>query len=358
MKKILIILLTLIFAISIMAIGIGCKEAAPEEEVTEEEMAEEEVAEEEVTEEEMAEEEEEVEEEDDKYLIVHLGVRHGFPYRIAIEDTMLEEASKLDDVEFLQWDCDLDLQKHFDQLQDAMLLNPDCIIYPILDAQAYVEPVKEAYDKGFKILAETANIAPEGYPYIVGFGGPDPEVQGRLAAELAIDGLTEKFGSTEGLKAVIIEGHPGEDAQIKRSSGFEAVIEEQATGIEILDKQAASWDKQKALTIMEDYLVKFPEIDLVYAQDGPMALGAIDAIKAAGRLDEMLVIGIGGFTDELISIENGELYGSVLQSPILGGQQIIELAYKVAKGEEIEFFNIMPMPKITIENVADFPKIF
>jgi len=288
-------------------------------------------------------------------FVVHLGVRHGFPYRTAIEDTIIATAKEMG-IKFQQFDCDLDIQKHFQQLQDAMLLKPDAIIFPILDAKAYVEPVKNAFDKGFKIIAETANIDPSGYPYIKAFVGPDAETQGRLAGELMIDALKAKFGDIKGKKIVIIEGHAGEDAQILRSKGFEDVLKEMAPEVEVLDKQAADWDKQKALSIMEDYLVKYKQIDGLYAQDDPMGVGAIEAIKAAGRLDKIVVIGIGGSKDGIASIKAGEMYGTVLQSPYIGGKLVVEIAVKVAKGEEVEFLNIQPLPKITKENVADYEK--
>jgi ribose transport system substrate-binding protein len=291
---------------------------------------------------------------EEKIVVAHLGVRHGFPYRIAVEDTIRDEAERLG-IELIQYDNDLDIQKAFDQIEDAMLQNPDVLIVPVLDAKAYIEPLKKAHEKGFKIVTETASVAEEGYPYIDAYVGSDPETQGRLAAELMVQGLKEKFGDNiSGRKIVIIEGHPGEDAQIFRSKGFEDRLAEIASGVEILDKQAADWSKAKALDVMEDYLVKYKQIDGFYSQDDTMAVGAIEAIKEAGRLDEIIVVGINGNADGLTSIKNGEMYGTISQSPVICGKLVVQVAHKLAKGEDVEFFNIQPMPKITIENADEF----
>ena len=83
-------------------------------------------------------------------------------------------------------------------------------------------------------------------------------------------------------------------------------------------------------------------------------LGAIEAIKEAGRLDEIVTVGINGNADGLASVKKGEMYGTISQSPVICGKLVVQIAYKLAMGEDVDFFNIQPMPKITKDNADDF----
>ena len=85
---------------------------------------------------------------------------------------------------------------------------------------------------------------------------------------------------------------------------------------------------------MENILQSQPEIDAVFAHNDEMALGALEAIKAAGR--DIIVVGFDATDDAVASVEAGDLAATIAQQPDIMGQKAIEIAQKVDNGEEVE----------------------
>ena len=87
-------------------------------------------------------------------------------------------------------------------------------------------------------------------------------------------------------------------------------------GVEVLASPTGMWNRQRALTEMEALLPRFPEIDAVWASDDDMALGAEQAIKEAGRADEMWMLGGAGMKDIVKRVMDGDpLYPADITYP-------------------------------------------
>ena len=109
-----------------------------------------------------------------------------------------------------------------------------------------------------------------------------------------------------------------------------------------------------ATSIMESWVLKYPNIDGVFGHDDTLAVGAADAAKAAGITD-IVIIGIGGSGEGLAAVKSGDLYGTNLQSPVEDAKLAMEKAVAIANGEEVkDFFYYIPIPKVTMENVDQF----
>jgi len=115
-------------------------------------------------------------------------------------------------------------------------------------------------------------------------------------------------------KILVILSTPGNSGSEDRWAGIQQGLASR-DDIEILDvSNANNWAKENAIRLMDDWLQIHPEIDGVIAVNDGMALGAIEAAKAAGRdVQEMMFFGIDGLADACISIEAGELTASILQ---------------------------------------------
>jgi ribose transport system substrate-binding protein len=107
---------------------------------------------------------------------------------------------------------------------------------------------------------------------------------------------------------------------------------------------------------MENFLIKYDQIDGVYAGDDNMGVGALNAAKAAGRADGMIFIGATNFAVGYEAMERGEYYGSVYQSPVEDARNALRTAIAVVKGEEVPLLNYFDTPKITQANMNDFTK--
>jgi ABC-type sugar transport system substrate-binding protein len=169
------------------------------------------------------------------------------------------------------------------------------------------------------------------------------EVVGKLAAQLV----------PEGGKAAIIEGVAGTEGQIARTAGFRKGIA--GSKIDIVQQQLADWDRAKAMSAADDLITSIPDLKIIYAQDDSMALGAVEAVKAAGKLNQIKVFGLGYMGDEVkTSLKVGELQGTCTQSPAYEGSTIVEKALAAINGEKLEKWYMtecLPVTKDTADTI-------
>jgi ABC-type sugar transport system substrate-binding protein len=113
-------------------------------------------------------------------------------------------------------------------------------------------------------------------------------------------------------KALVLEGVPGALPSEDRVRGFK----EAASHLSIIASLPADWESQKAFATTADVLSAHPDLNLIYAANDPMALGAYEAAKAAGRKD-VVIIGTDGMAAAVTSIRRGEITASIAQLPFL-----------------------------------------
>jgi erythritol transport system substrate-binding protein len=112
-------------------------------------------------------------------------------------------------------------------------------------------------------------------------------------------------------------GKPSDNNAQVRSDGYKSVIS-QYPDLKIVGKEIANWDRQQGQEKMESLLSKNPNVKGVIAGNDEMALGAINALKEKGKLDQVKVLGFDGNPDAVNAVKNGEMVATVLQ-PIVEG---------------------------------------
>ena len=141
--------------------------------------------------------------------------------------------------------------------------------------------------------------------------------------------IQQKVG--EKVKVAELEGIPGASATRERGEGFHKVADQKLT---VVAKQSADFDRSKGLTVAENMLQANPDIQAIFAQNDEMALGAIEAAKSANK--KIFIVGFDGTQDGLKAVEAGTMAATIAQQPELMGQQGLDAAVKVAKGEKVE----------------------
>ncbi|PKP61638.1 sugar transporter [Candidatus Atribacteria bacterium HGW-Atribacteria-1] len=235
-----------------------------------------------------------------------------------------------------------------DQVNDLIAKKVDVILLWPVDGVAIIPSIKKAYEAGIPVLVTNSPVDKSAYDFIVGFTGPDNITEGYLAGELMVEGLGGKG------KVVELTGTPGYVTSIERHDGFVKAISKYPDII-LLDSQPCNWDREKANKVMENFLVRYPDIDGVYCCDSGSAMGALAAIKEAGR-EGIIMTDATLFQDGYDAIQKKEIYGSVYQSPVVDATLAFETAVKVARGEKVPFFNYMHTPKVDIYNVHEFER--
>ena len=160
------------------------------------------------------------------------------------------------------------------------------------------------------------------------FIGSDNYEGGKLAGEYVV--------SSSGGKARvgILEGIPGHETGDSRLRGFRDAIAK-APGITVVASQPANWERDQGFNVFQNMLQAHRDIDTVFAASDLMALGAIEAIAAAGRTGQIRVVGFDALDDAKKAVEAGTMAATVAQFPYEMGKAAVESAVKLLAGEKL-----------------------
>ncbi len=160
------------------------------------------------------------------------------------------------------------------------------------------------------------------------FIGSDNYEGGRLAGEYVVT-------STGGKARVgILEGIPGHETGDSRLRGFRDAVAK-SPGITVAASQPANWERDQGFNVFQNMLQAHADIDTVFAASDLMALGAIEAIAAAGRTGRIRVVGFDALDDAKKAIEAGTMAATVAQFPYDMGKAAVESAVRVLAGEKL-----------------------
>lgn len=262
------------------------------------------------------------------------------PFFVAVKEGAEAQAKEMG-FELVVTDAQNNPGQQLADVENLLQQNLDVLIIDPTDSDAIVEAVKKANEANIPVF--TIDRASNGGEVLTHIGF-DAIKSGNIAGQFLADALGGKG------KIVEIQGILGTNVAQDRSKGFNQIMDENE-GMEVIARQAADFDRGKALKVMEDILQANPDIDAVYAANDEMALGALAAIEAAGRLDEIILIGCDAVDPALDAIRNGSLEATIAEPPFFLGKEAIIIADKIAKGETIDELIILDSNLVTPDNV-------
>jgi len=273
----------------------------------------------------------------------------------AISKAAQAAADQYDDVDFQLLEA-ADADSQAQQIQQAISQNPDALVVPPQDGAALTPIAQQAEAAGIPVInidrlftapdAATATILGDNYQI------------GVLAATYIAEEL-----DCEG-NVVEIQGLAGISVTTDRTAGVEDTIEKLCPdgGLEVVAQQPGDFNPDKGLTVMENILQAESEIDAVYTHDDDMAQGVVQAIRNAGRDDEMFLTGVGGSKAAMEQIKEGGLYrATFLYNPNMAATAV-NMARLIALGQgfselvppEVPRQLIVPAAVVTQENVEEY----
>ena len=229
-----------------------------------------------------------------------------------------------------------DIENLINDRPDVLLVDPhteDAEVKPILDARKACIPVI-VVDRDVN-----ESQATPGRDFAT-FVGSDFQKQGAHAA----DALIEALGGPA-TKATIVEltGTTGSSPAILRGGGFDGELATKAPGIKIVAEQTANFARATGQQVMATLIQQYPNIKGVFAHNDEMAIGAITALKAAGKHpgQDIKVVSIDGTKDAINLVLSGEEYAVVQSNPRLGALTFDTLD-KYIKGEDLPAWVVQP----------------
>ena len=241
---------------------------------------------------------------------------------------------------------------------DALIINP----VNTSAADTIVSAVKDADIPTVLINREPTAEAMAAYDKLV-YVGCDARQSGTMQGELILD--TDTKGDINGdgvVKYIMIQGDPENiDAQYRTEYSVKA-LEDAGMKVEQLDLQRGDWDRNKGQEIAQNDLAKFgDDIEVVFCNNDDMAIGALQAIQAAGRTvnKDIYLVGVDALDAALNEVEAGNMTGTVLNDANAQAEKAVECMEGLlagdtyAEGEQSVYVDYV---KVTPENVAQFKK--
>ncbi|MBT2646485.1 ribose ABC transporter substrate-binding protein RbsB [Bacillus sp. ISL-34] len=256
------------------------------------------------------------------------------PFFVSLKDGIEKEA-KEKGMKVTVVDAQDDTAKQISGIEDLILQKVDVLLVNPTDSAAISSAVQSANEAGIPVITIDRS-SDEGD--IETFIASDNVAGGEMAAEYLVKELGEKA------KVVELEGVSGASATRERGKGFHNIADKQ---LDVLTSQTAEFDRTKGLNVMENILQGNKDIQAVFAHNDEMALGAIEAIKAAGK--DIIVVGFDGNDDALKAVENGELKATIAQQPALIGEEAVNAAEKILKGDKVDDTISVPLKLVTKE---------
>jgi ABC-type sugar transport system substrate-binding protein len=223
----------------------------------------------------------------------------------------------------------------------------DAIVIAPITVDGWDDVLTEAKDAGIPVILEDRTVSASDDLY-ASWVGLDFEQEGRTAGEW----VKENFDG-KGANLVVLEGTTGSSAALDRATGFDEAIS--GTDVNVLDSQTGDFTRDGGKKVMEGYLQKYgSDIDVLFAHNDDMGLGALDAIKAAGLTpgEDIQIVTIDAVKDGMTALANGEFNFIVECNPLLG-EKAAELVKAVVAGDEVEKETIVEDQSFTQEQAAE-----
>ncbi len=284
----------------------------------------------------------------DTYVIGYSQANNAEPYRAQLNAQLEYYASQEKNIKLLPIaDAQQDSSRQVSQVQQFIQQKVDVLIVSPNESDPLTPPVEQACKAGIAVIVLDRAVNTD---CISAFIGGDNVAIGKAAGELALKLLPD------GGNVVELRGITSNQPQIDRDKGFRDAIASNPK-IQIVKDQDAKWLKEEGTKVMQQWLQSGEKIDLVYAHNDPMALGAYLAAQGAGKADQMKFIGIDGLAipdGGIRAVQDGQLAGTFIYPT--GAKEAVDTVKQMIAGDKIEQKQVLPTTAVTSENATELYK--
>ena len=263
--------------------------------------------------------------------------------------TYLKEATEAEGIDIMVTDAGGDTNVQNGQIDDFIVQNANAVSAISNDLDGSVPALKAAEDAGIPYISFLTTVSGgddyDGYIYV---GSPNVDA-GTAQGEYLVDVLPENA------KILYFTGEPNDQQYLDRKQGLTDALAAR-DDIEILDEYNVKNSKDLGMSTAEDCLMSYDDFDAIVCQNDDAALGVVQALKSADRLEDILVLGVDGSDDALASIEKGELSMTALQDAKGQAEAGAKIFAELRDGtdpKDIEDVYI-PFQIVTADNVAEY----
>ena len=258
----------------------------------------------------------------DKTTIAFIMKTLNNPFFIDMQQGAKKAADSLDVNLIIQAaEREVDVERQLQIVENMIQRNVSAICISPSGSREIVPGIVKANQAGIPVFVVDTRVDSETMEeaggHITTFIGSDNEDGGRLAAEYIINKLKGKG------KVAVLEGIPGHETGDARLRGFTETVAGEPN-IEIVTSQTANWERSQGFIVFQNILQSDPNVEALFACNDMMALGAVEAIKAAGKTGEIIVVGFDAVEDSREAIQEGVMNATIAQHPFMMGHIAVE----------------------------------
>ena len=284
---------------------------------------------------------------DGKFVIGYSQSNNAEPYRAQLNIQLQHYIKKYPDLKLLPIaDAGQQSSKQVSQVQQFIQQKVNVLIVSPNEPDPLTGPVAQACKAKIPVIILDRSVNTDCYSAFI---GGDNYVAGKKAGALAAKELPN------GGNVVELQGILSDQPQIDRDKGFRAGIKSNPK-IKIIEHREAKWLKENATSTMQQWLAK-DKIDLVYAQNDPMALGAYLAAASVKKQDSIKFIGTDGLAipdGGIRAVQQGHLAGTFIYPTC--AEEAAADAEKLANGQQVQKKQTLDITAVTPENAAELYK--
>lgn len=232
----------------------------------------------------------------------------------------------------------------------------DYIVFSPIEEEGWRTVLTEAREAGIPVILVDRTIAKKDESLYTTRVGTDTYWEGEQAGKWLEQDLIKKDEQDDTINIVILEGTTGATSQIGRSVGFEKIAQEHDNW-RILASESGDFTTAKGKEVMEKYLWKYDDIDVLVSQNDDMTFGAIEALKESGKYigpgDDIRIISFDAGRAALELVKSGEIDVDIECNPEQG-ELLAEVIHKLQNGEKVEKVYMVEDKVFTIDNVDQY----
>jgi ribose transport system substrate-binding protein len=260
-----------------------------------------------------------------------------------IKQSVTDEAAKRG-VEVVVADARGDAATQVNQIEDFVTKQVDAIVYIPAGATAAGVPVRDAREAGIPVVAVDRNP-------------PDEPADSFIASDSvgAARELGEHVAELTGGEGqvAILQGQIGTTPEIDRNNGFQQALEKEP-GLQVVAKQPAEWDQDKAFSVAQNMLQVHPDISVFFGRADAMALGAAQAVRVANVDHDVTIVGFDGDVAGLQAVRDGVVDATMTQQTQRMGRMAVQTAQRLIDGGSVPEEQLLPAFLTTKDNVAQY----
>ena len=286
----------------------------------------------------------------DEYKVAYIARAQEDSFAAWLADEMRAQFDTYDDMTLDVFDGQANDEKENSLIENAIANGYDGIIIQANNGEAQLPYIQQVVDAGIPCITTNPRVECEG----TGSVDADPYEQAKVNCDIAVDQVPENA------KVVVLLGPAGNFHSTERRKAWQAEFFDKREDVEIVAEDIANWNKDEAMTLMEDWVQANDHIDAIISMNDNMAAGALEVVKDDPEYDGVLAYGVDGTAEACLLIQEGRMTSTGLQSAGDLAEMNADYMHKVLTGEmEVtDVYDNVPAPLITKDNADEYVEMY